>query len=811
MKRSRAFPGLISLLIIFPQYVSSQSKIHGIVTDVQGKPVAAATVLLLQSMDSMLVKGTMTSNTGEYTFENIVAGRYFISGSSIGHSPISSSVFQVTRKQETYSPGTLVMEPVSSSLQNVTVVARKPMYEQKPDRLLINVASSITSAGKTALEVLERSPGVSVNRQQSTISILGKDGVYIMINGKMNYLPPSAVVQMLDGMSAGNIERIELITTPPSSLDAEGKAGYINIVLKQNENFGTNGSFSATVGYGKGWNTQANVSFNHRSGKINLFGSLSYTRRKKPFRGSTYSRISNGAEVYDNMSVLDRTDTTRQHAARVGIDYQINSNTIIGLLITSNGRWYRQTENTSSYFYVNNHLDTVAHNFNTELNDWQDYGVNLNLQKNFKNSSSISFNAWYLHYKNNQPFNYFSQYYDDAGHKAYDEITRNLKKTPMNFWIGSIDYSRQLSKKLNLEAGVKSTLADFTNELQFDQLINSKWINDTALTSLYTLKENYSAVYASLNVQASEKTNVQAGLRYEYTNTNLESEAGKTVLDRHYGKFFPTLFVSHKLSDDHAVNASFSIRISRPKFNQIAPFTYYTNRRFVLTGNPGLQPAISKEVTAGYSFKKYIFKISYSHEDDAIADFQADVDSVANKTVSRPENLRNQKLVTAMLVIPVNFTRWWTMQFTTTGIWQQINALYKGDAVSISQKNVMLNMSHTFILPKEFTVELTGFYQSKSLDGINVFKPFGSLDIGIRKKMGKQSTLTFSGNNLLNTLDFRGYTDLPDQNLVGDVHIRFSWRTFNLTYTRSFGNNKLKESRSRKTGAEEEKNRVQYQ
>src|SRR5690606_15811546 len=151
---------------------------------------------------------------------------------------------------------------------------------------------------------------------------------------------------------------------------------------------------------------------------------------------------------------------------------------------------------------------------------------------------------------NNQPFNYFSQYYDHAGHKAYDEITRNLKKTPMNFWVGSIDYSRRLSNKLNLEAGVKSTLADFTNELQFDQLINSKWVNDTALSSLYTLKENYSAVYASLNIQASEKTNVQAGLRYEYTNTNLESETGKTVLDRHYGKLFPTLFVSHKLSDD---------------------------------------------------------------------------------------------------------------------------------------------------------------------------------------------------------------------------------------------------------------------
>src|SRR5205085_3545252 len=103
-------------------------------------------------------------------------------------------------------------EPIQ--LSGVTLLSKKPMFEQKIDRMVINVKGSITSAGGSALEVLEKSPGVVVNRQSNAIALNGKDGVVVMINGKISRMPMDAVVQMLSGMNASNIDHIELITTP---------------------------------------------------------------------------------------------------------------------------------------------------------------------------------------------------------------------------------------------------------------------------------------------------------------------------------------------------------------------------------------------------------------------------------------------------------------------------------------------------------------------------------------------------------------------------------------------------------------------
>jgi len=499
----------------------------------------------LNSSDSALVKGTVTNEAGKYSFDNISTGKYFITFSHTGFSNGSTAVFQIQSNNETINQGVLKLETAGTVLANVTVVARRPLFEQKPDRLIINVEHSITSAGNTALQVLERSPGVVVNRQNNTIALLGKDGVNIMINGKMSYLPASAVVQMLDGMSAGNIEKIELITTPPANFDAEGNAGYINIVLKQNDNFGTNGSFSGTLGYGEGWVTQANLNFNHRSGKVNIYGDFSISRIKKPFPATGYNRISNNGDIYETYFQLDRIDTTRQHNIRLGLDYQISNRTVAGILFTSTGRWYRQAEQRSSAFNLNGELDTLVIGSNSELNDWRHYGFNANLQHSFTNDDNLSFNAYYLHYKNNQPFNYYSRYYDKTGSFINDETTRNGKLTPLNFWITAIDYSKKLSEKLSMETGVKSTIANFANELSFERLIQDNWIEDPSLSAIYTLKEDYYAAYFSLNITASKKTTVKGGLRYEYTNSNLGTESTKDKVDRHYGKLLPSIFLSH--------------------------------------------------------------------------------------------------------------------------------------------------------------------------------------------------------------------------------------------------------------------------
>src|SRR6185295_13060638 len=172
-----------------------------------------------------------------------------------------SKVYLPTVSIENEQPGldlqNIQLEEEVVDLQQVNLQSRRPLIEQKIDRLVINVKNSITSAGSTALDVLERSPGVIVNRQANSISMSGKEGVMVMINGKISYMPVTALIDMLAGMNAGNIDRIELITTPPSSLDAQGNAGYINIVLSNNPDFGINGSFSATMGYGEGANPLA--------------------------------------------------------------------------------------------------------------------------------------------------------------------------------------------------------------------------------------------------------------------------------------------------------------------------------------------------------------------------------------------------------------------------------------------------------------------------------------------------------------------------------------------------------------------------
>jgi hypothetical protein len=273
---------------------------------------------------------------------------------------------------------------------------------------------------------------------------------------------------------------------------------------------------------------------------------------------------------------------------------------------------------------------------------------------------------------------------------------------------------------------------------------------------------------------------------------------------------FPTLFLSRRLNEKSTISLSYTCRITRPSFNDLAPFTYYSNRTTVLTGNPALQPAIAQAVSAGYTFKKYFLQVSFTREDNTIAAFQPTVDSASNKTINKPENLDNQKLLAVVLSVPVKVTAWWSMQYNITGTWQQVNSVYEKEPISIEQKNISVNMTQSFTLPENFSVELSGFYNSRSLNGITVFKPMGSLDFGIRKKLGARDNINFSANNLLNSMDYRGYTNLPEKNLVGDIHLRFSWRTFKLTYTRSFGKEKLKANRSRTTGAEDEKGRVQY-
>jgi outer membrane receptor protein involved in Fe transport len=365
----------------------------------------------------------------------------------------------------------------------------------------------------------------------------------------------------------------------------------------------------------------------------------------------------------------------------------------------------------------------------------------------------------------------------------------------------------QPGKKIQVETGVKGVDSKFINDVLVQSLQQNNWITDPGLSAKYFLKEQIGAAYASANIAADAKTTIKGGLRYEYTVSNLGTTTVKDIVDRKYGNLFPSFFISHKLNSNNALSLSYSRRITRPTFNDMAPFVIFLDPSTFFSGNSALQPAITDVVKTDYSFKSYLVSIAYSYEADPIAGFQTLVDTIANKQFFSAENLHYRKTVSLTLSVPVELTSWWKMQHTIIGNWQEANAAINNNELTVQQANINFSATWRFKLPGEFSAELSGFYQSRSLSGVSVIKGYGSLNVGVQRKF-RRSSLSFTGNNILNTMKFTLVTERPEQHFYVYSRIERYRPLFSITWSRNFGKSTIKEKRNRTTGSEEEIHRV---
>jgi hypothetical protein len=769
---------LPALIFLWGHLATAQTRLSGSVADANGKPLPAASVLLLSSADSTLVKGQLSSADGTYTFTETAAGEYRLGVSMLGFTYALSPAFSIDPAMPSKDLGVTTLQENTEMLGEVSVVAKKPLFEQRIDRMVINVANSATNAGGTALEVLQRSPGVMVNRQSNALSMAGKSGIVIMINGKINRMPSDALIQMLGGMNADNIERIELIHTPPANFDAEGNAGIINIILKKTADAGLNGGYSLNAGYGKREKYGAGLNFNYRKKKVNLFGNYDYRYNKNPQVFTNYRGIQEGDNFLETESYSDRNPNLHIQNAQLGADFQVSPKTVVGVLGTFFDRYWDMYAVNDVKYSTNGAENSSLKMITTEVNHWNSWTGNVNLSHQFAKDKTLNVDADYVYYHIDNPSTYDVQY---TGPEQ-DRKLRLFKDNPIKIGVVKADYNQNIGTKVQFEAGVKGASSNFDNDVRVEELDLENWIADPDLTSRFKLTEDIAAAYSSFSLKVNDKTDVKLGLRYEYTRTNLGSLEQPDVVDRRYGSWFPSAYVSRKISENQSANLSYSRRIMRPGFTQLAPYLIFYDPTTLEGGNPALQPAFTNSIKFDYRLKSWQLSVEYSKEDQSIRDIPV-IDYVKNTQFNRPENVGNSQGVFASLFFQLHPAKWWDMQNNLMGLINTSKVNYEGADLDINSHFVGINSTQSFTLPKSFVVEVSANYFSPGYWGVYKWKANGILSIGVQKKLSeKWGTLSFNVNDVFLSGNWFSEANQPEVNL----HVRTSYqqteRTFMLTW-----------------------------
>ena len=789
------------------QPIYAQFILKGQVIDQTQSGIPFANVLLLNSSDSVLVQGVVTDMDGYYLIENVTAGKYLVAGHMMGlkkvyHPVATSSQYQITIPS-------LILEEDVISLQEVVVEGEKPLFEQTIDRMVVNVQSSPVMAGNSVLEVLEKSPGITVDRQNFGLGMNGKNDVNVMINGRMTRMDKTALFGMLEGMSASNVEKIELIATPPANFDAEGEGGFINIVLKKNNEAGMNGGFSAMAGRGRRALFMTNGNINYRQEKFNVFADMGFNYNRRNMFFDVENQINDDEYTFHSTSRADRHGGFNLPTGRLGLDLYLSEKTVVGVLGTFFYRDWSQRTNNTAYYTVDPGVDTLAIGTRIDRNPMKQNMINFNLQHQFSERQKLNLDLDYFVHSYDQFQTYSNEYLLETGELAATEEIRIDKITPIDIIVGKVDYTLKASDQVTIESGIKTTLNDLSNEVLTERLNDDIWVVDPVFSNTSQMEEDIHAAYTSLSTKINDQWSIKAGLRYEHTITDLRNTDGSPIVYRDYGNLFPSLFLNRSLIKNSSINLSYSKRIRRPSFADLAPFVLFIEPRTFYTGNTNLLPEQIHAFKVNYNLNSLNISLEYSNISNSIAELQPSRVPGTNTTILSSVNMDKRNLYNLNLSFPVTVTQWWEMDNNISGFYSEVNSEYFEEYMSVSNLAFSFRTNHLITLPHKTSLEVNGMYFSGDQSGIAIFKPYGMLSLGMRKDFGKNGgSLSINFTDVFRTMVNKVEANAPQFNLVSRQSFDFDVQSIRLTYKKTFGNNELKSRSKRQTGSADDLRRV---
>lgn len=764
------------------------------------------TVSLIKITDSVMVQRQSTLKDGKFLFTGVKPDTYVIVFTSLGTQ--KARLGPVIINKESLVLDTVFLNRNVEQLKEVSIRSTLPLIQKSIDKTTLNVENTSLAVGNTALDLLNRAPGLTV-LNDGTIQLNGKAGVTVMLDGKLTYLSSSQLASLLRSTNSSQIKSIEIMTHPPVKYDASGGVGLINIVLKKNKERGSNGTITADAALGRFIKANTGISINQRSKKINLFGNYNYADNKR----YGILNLDRSLDLLEDLSDITQHSNSitknYNHTYKAGLDYDINKNNTIGLVVA--GYTNDQIEiihNKSTIRNSSTNLPNILA-LNTGNNRYSNTSYNLNYKSLLDTvGRQLDIDFTLLNYKNAEQVLYKNNFFDDKGNPGtMSTLFRNISPTDLKIKAITINYTLPLSKKSTLEIGVKSSLVKTNNDFLVENRLGTEWLKDLSQSNRFLYKERISAAY--LNVSKNfAGFDMQLGVRAEHTSTEGNSTTMSEIFKRKYLDLFPVLSFSKKINKDHTASLTANRRIDRPNYGSLNPFIYYLDLYTYKRGNQNLKPQYTNSLSFNYLLRqKYGLEVAYGNTKDVISDI-IKPDTARGALFTTPDNLAKQNSISLSLSIPISVSKFWNM-YNDLSVYHI--SFYGNDVLGAtyrSNRNAMNFKSYsTFTLIEGFNFDLSFFFQSRQLYGTSNLKSFSFVDVGTSYKFfNNHLNVKVSVKDIFNQKTQIIYSNLPNVNYSMYDKPETRLVAFGLSY--SFGGKEVKQSRRRSIGIEEEKGRI---
>ncbi|HWZ04418.1 MAG TPA: outer membrane beta-barrel protein [Mucilaginibacter sp.] len=798
----------IILFLFIHGRAQAQGTIKGSITDEKNSPVRYASILLKKTIDSGVYKAVSSDDKGGFVLNNITDGSYFIEINLVGYEKYGRSGLKIGGTDSVIDMGVIVLMPAAKLLREVLVTAQRPLIEKEIDKTVVNVDQSITSKGTTALELVQKLPGVQMT-SDGQITLNGRPGINVLIDGKPTYLSADDLASQLGSMPSSDIQKIEIMTNPSAKYDAAGTGGIINIIKKKNRSNGLNGNVTGSFGQGRYGRYNGGLVLNYKTDSYNVYLNNNYTYNKSLLGREVTTDIYNGSTLLTEQASANNDVTiNRSYNTAAGLDLYLSKKTTLSISADISDRRSSDQTNSSMNIFDGNHNKTNNELFTATYTDKPvNYTAGLQLVNKIDTvGKELSFSADYSDYRY-RPGQYNATILNDASGNFIDQSNVFLDQSRrLNIYGARADYVQPIAGNGKIEAGLKSSYVKTNNNSTFYNQVGGQNLVDSTQSDYNINTENINAAYFNFDRQYRKLT-IEAGLRAEQTVMKGEQLFGGESVRQNYFQLFPTLFTNYKLNDQNTFNMQLGRRIERADYHELVPFRRPLTPTLYFEGNPNLKPHLSWHGEVSWAFKNSFF---------ITAAFDLDKDYIrtlpyldSNKITSTriPTNIQGAHSWNVDISYNKELTKWWSTNSTVSFYQNSFNGEVNGFSLNNAGiVSVYLESDNSFMISDQLTAESDFEYDSKRQLVTSSYGAYSILSFGLKQQLfNKKASISINAHDVLQSEDHNGIDNY--QNLVQNSNLHFYTRAVTLTFNYRFGSGKLNKIKS-KSGSEDEQKRA---